>query len=37
MATIPADAKYGFWVAVGVLAALAAWHFVQGRVPILGQ
>lgn len=35
MATIPADAKYGFWVAVGVLAALAVWHFASSRVPAL--
>jgi hypothetical protein len=35
MATIPADAKYGFWVAVGVLAALAAWHILSSRVPAL--
>lgn len=37
MATVPADAKYGFWVAVGVLAALAAWHLLSSRVAILSQ
>jgi hypothetical protein len=36
MAAIPGDAKYGFWVAVGVLAALATWHFISSRVPALG-
>jgi hypothetical protein len=35
MAAIPGDAKYGFWVAVGVLAALAVWHFASSRVPAL--
>lgn len=35
MATVPADAKYGFWVAVGVLAALAVWHFASSRLPAL--
>jgi hypothetical protein len=35
MATIPSDAKYGFWVAVGVLAALAVWHFASSRIPAL--
>lgn len=36
MATVPADAKYGFWVAVGVLAALAVWHFASSRISALG-
>lgn len=35
MAALPADAKYGFWVAVGVLAALAVWHFASSRLPAL--
>jgi hypothetical protein len=35
MAAIPGDAKYGFWVAVGVLAALAVWSFATKRIPAL--
>jgi hypothetical protein len=35
MANIPSDAKYGFWVAVGVLAALAVWSFATKRIPAL--
>lgn len=35
MASVPADARYGFWVAVGVLAALAVWHFAASKVPAL--
>lgn len=26
------DAAYGFWVAIGVLAALAAWNFLDRKV-----
>jgi hypothetical protein len=33
---IPNDAKFGFLVAIGVLAALAAWSMVQKRIPALG-
>lgn len=32
---VPADAKFGFLVAVGVLSALAAWAFLSKRVPAL--
>jgi hypothetical protein len=32
---VPSDAKFGFLVAVGVLAALAAWAMVAKRVPAL--
>jgi hypothetical protein len=32
---IPSDAKYGFWVAIGVLAALVAYSYVSKRVPQL--
>ena len=32
---VPSDARFGFWVAVGVLAALAAWSFASKRVPAL--
>lgn len=34
-ANIPANAKYGFWVAIGVLSALVVFHFVQTKVPAL--
>jgi len=33
---VPSDAKFGFLVAIGVLAALAAWSMVQKRIPALG-
>jgi hypothetical protein len=33
---VPSDAKFGFLVAVGVLAALAVWAAVSKRVPALG-
>ena len=36
MTKIPSDAKFGFLVAIGVLAALAAWSVVAKRVPALG-
>lgn len=32
---VPGDAKFGFWVAVGVLAALAVWSVAAKRVPAL--
>jgi hypothetical protein len=35
MPKIPSDAKYGFWVAVGVLAALAVWSMATKRIPAL--
>jgi hypothetical protein len=35
MAAIPSDAKFGFLVAVGVLAALAVWSFASKRIPQL--
>jgi hypothetical protein len=36
MAThVPSDAKFGFWVAIGVLAALAVWSVASKRVPAL--
>jgi len=35
MAKIPADAKFGFLVAVGVLAALAVWSLATKRIPAL--
>jgi hypothetical protein len=30
---VPTDAKFGFLVAIGVLAALAAWSFLSQRLP----
>lgn len=30
---VPSDAKFGFLVAIGVLAALAAWSFISTRLP----
>jgi hypothetical protein len=32
---IPSDAKFGFLVAIGVLAALAAWSVLAKKVPQL--
>lgn len=32
---IPGDAKFGFLVAVGVLAALAVWSMATKRIPAL--
>lgn len=34
---LPPDAKFGFLVAVGVLAALAAWNILAKRVPSLAS
>jgi hypothetical protein len=33
--SVPSNAKFGFWVAIGVLSALAVWSMVQKRVPAL--
>lgn len=30
---VPADARFGFWIAIGVLSALAVWSFVGKKVP----
>lgn len=32
---VPSDSKFGFWVAIGVLSALAVWHFLSGKIPAL--
>lgn len=32
---VPSDAKFGFLVAVGVLAAMAAWSMLSKRIPVL--
>lgn len=32
---VPSDAKFGFLVAVGVLAALAVWSYASKKVPAL--
>lgn len=32
---IPSDAKFGFLVAIGVLAGIAAWNIIAKRVPQL--
>ncbi len=34
---IPSDAKFGFLVAIGVLAGLAAWNMLAKRVPQLAS
>lgn len=37
MATVNANAKTGFWTAIGVLAGLFVWNIVASRIPTLKQ
>jgi hypothetical protein len=37
MPTVNANAKIGFWTAIGVLAGLFVWNFVSSRVPSFQQ
>jgi hypothetical protein len=30
---VPSDARLGFWIAIGVLSALAVWSFAGRRLP----
>jgi hypothetical protein len=30
---IPQQAKTGFWVAIGVFAAMLVWNYVEKRIP----
>jgi hypothetical protein len=32
---VPSDARLGFWIAIGVLSALAVWSMVGKRLPAL--
>lgn len=32
---VNADAKTGFWTAIGVLAGLFVWNFISNRIPAL--
>jgi hypothetical protein len=34
---IPSDAKFGFLVAIGVLAGMAAWAMLAKRIPQLAS
>jgi hypothetical protein len=35
MAKVPSDARMGFWVAIGVLVALAVWNYAGHKLPAL--
>lgn len=30
---VNANAKTGFWTAIGVLGALLVWHFLESKLP----
>lgn len=37
MATLNANAKVGFWTAIGVLAGLFVWNLVSSKIPSLNK
>lgn len=34
---VPSDARLGFWIAIGVLSALAVWSMAGKHFPVLAQ